>query len=283
MLTSFDAAGVLLNPMKRKEYTNKKLMDLYFIDYDLIPLLIFENYLTQHATDQNTLDNIAESAESISLGDVLNNKVRGDGEWSLLGAMGQASCIHPVKKSGANVSYVRFPEWFGKFSTERKMKRLLKEIRATMAQTISGNDESCLTDYVPAMYQLIMGPLKQENAEATVETMAAYNLNPMIFKEHIISLMLNNEAAEEEFKQIPTKVKSALTRCYNNLYKSSISKVKKKKGSSGGIDQFDPEIEEAAQEESGSESEDEDTVIEKKPKAAAKKTPAARKPRGKKK
>ena len=74
-----------------------------------------------------------------------------------------------------------------------------------------------------------MNPLKNEQAEETVQIMAEYNLNPMIFKEHIISLMLNNEAYEEEFKQIPTKVKSALTRCYNNLYKSSISKVKKKK------------------------------------------------------
>jgi len=127
-----------------------------------------------------------------------------------------------------------------------------------------------------------MQPLKNEQAEATVETMAEYNLNPMIFKEHIIGLMLNSEAAEEEFKQIPTKVKSALTRLYNNLYKSSISKVKKKKASSGAADLFDPEIEEAPGEESGSESEDEDTVIAKKP-AAAKKTPAARKPRAKKK
>jgi len=66
--------------------------------------------------------------------------------------MGQASCIHPVKMSGTNVQFVRFPEWFGKFSTERKIKRLLKEIRATMAQNISGNDESVITDYVPAMY-----------------------------------------------------------------------------------------------------------------------------------
>lgn len=71
-------------------------MNLFFIDYDLIPLLIHENYLTQHSTDAKTIDNMAESADSIAFGDVLNNKVRGGQEWSLLGAMGQASTIHPV-------------------------------------------------------------------------------------------------------------------------------------------------------------------------------------------
>ena len=47
MLSNFDAATILLNPVKRESYTQRQLIDLFFVDYDLIPLLIFENYVQQ--------------------------------------------------------------------------------------------------------------------------------------------------------------------------------------------------------------------------------------------
>ena len=51
MLSNFDAATILLNPVKRESYTQRQLIDLFFVDYDLIPLLIFENYLAVYRTD----------------------------------------------------------------------------------------------------------------------------------------------------------------------------------------------------------------------------------------
>lgn len=53
-------------------------MDLFFIDYDLIPLLIQENYLNAMG-DRRQLDDIdrmAQAAEFISLGDCLSYQVR---------------------------------------------------------------------------------------------------------------------------------------------------------------------------------------------------------------
>mmetsp|Transcript_22623 Transcript_22623/g.21791 ORF Transcript_22623/g.21791 Transcript_22623/m.21791 type:complete len:84 (+) Transcript_22623:1540-1791(+) len=47
MLNNFDAAHRLLNKnMGAKYSTFRQKLDLFFIDYDLIPLLVQENYLT---------------------------------------------------------------------------------------------------------------------------------------------------------------------------------------------------------------------------------------------
>lgn len=72
-------------------------MDLFFIDYDLIPLLVQENYLTSMA-DRKSLDDInamADAADSISFGDVINRQVRTNQDWSLLPDLGLASAIAP--------------------------------------------------------------------------------------------------------------------------------------------------------------------------------------------
>jgi replication factor C subunit 1 len=51
MLDAFSAAALLLNRVKRKNYSIRQMLDLYFIDYDMIPLLIFESYLDMSKTD----------------------------------------------------------------------------------------------------------------------------------------------------------------------------------------------------------------------------------------
>ena len=61
-------------------------MDLFFIDYDMIPLLIQENYLSARG-ERNSIKDIeamADAAEYMSLGDSVNVQVRKNQDWSLL-------------------------------------------------------------------------------------------------------------------------------------------------------------------------------------------------------
>jgi replication factor C subunit 1 len=53
-------------------------MDLFFIDYDLIPLLVQENYLSAMPDRKNLQDieNMAAAADYISLGDCISRQVR---------------------------------------------------------------------------------------------------------------------------------------------------------------------------------------------------------------
>lgn len=90
MISNFDAAHRLLDHGKRSLNVSypqfRQKMDLFFIDYDLIPLIVQENYL-QAMGDRRGPDDIeamAKAAEFISLGDTCNVQLRTNQDWSLL-------------------------------------------------------------------------------------------------------------------------------------------------------------------------------------------------------
>jgi replication factor C subunit 1 len=78
MINNFDAAHRLLDHGKTsldiRYPTFRQKIDLFFIDYDMIPLLIQENYLTAMG-DRKSLDDIeklADAADYISMGDAVS-------------------------------------------------------------------------------------------------------------------------------------------------------------------------------------------------------------------
>ena len=78
MISNFDAAHRLLdhgkNSLNDKYPSFRQKIDLFFIDYDLIPLLVQENYLTAMG-DRKTMDDIeklADAADYISMGDAVS-------------------------------------------------------------------------------------------------------------------------------------------------------------------------------------------------------------------
>lgn len=75
MINNFDAAHRMLDHGKTNlniRYPSfRQKMDLFFIDYDLIPLLVQESYLSS-MSDRKSLEDIekmADAADYISLGD----------------------------------------------------------------------------------------------------------------------------------------------------------------------------------------------------------------------
>ena len=75
MINNFDAANKLLNHGEvslHKNYpTFRQKMDLFFIDYDFIPLLVQESYLNSFSERESMQDveDMATAAEMISFGD----------------------------------------------------------------------------------------------------------------------------------------------------------------------------------------------------------------------
>ena len=268
MVGHFEAAARLLNRKDLRNLRHREKVDLFFIDFDLIPLIIHENYLSAMTNEANQLKRMSLAADSISLGDVMIKFIRGEKEWSLLPQYAQVAAIEPGVRSGNGIPFPRFPEWFGKFSTQRKNERMLREVRNVMAGHISGDIESVLRDYIPTLYRLIVTPLKLGNIEDTVNVMHMYKINPEMLKENLIGLQFGNITCEEEFKSIGAKDKASMSKMYNTLFKSSIEKVKKKREREFK-DKVDPDIEDEAQAEQA-ESESEEDEIELKPKSKGK-------------
>ena len=75
MINNFDAAQKLLNhgekPLDAQYKTFRQKVDLFFIDHEMIPLLVQESYLGAMGDkkDLPDLERMAEAADMISLGD----------------------------------------------------------------------------------------------------------------------------------------------------------------------------------------------------------------------
>jgi replication factor C subunit 1 len=111
-------------------------MNLFFIDYNLIPLLIQENYLDSMRKDNSlkTLEKMAKSADYISTGDILNKKVRSGMNWKLLTDMALYSTLLPCQTSAVYMGWPKFPQWFSKNSSRRKRTREAREIRMKISK-----------------------------------------------------------------------------------------------------------------------------------------------------
>ena len=269
MIGHFDAATKLLNRKEMKPLRHKDKVDLFFIDFDMIPLIIHENYLSAMTNEVNQLKRVTLAADSLSFADKINSFMRRRKEWSLLGQYAQASAIEPGLRSGNGMPFPKFPEWFGKFSMQKKNERMLREVRNITAGLISGDNESILRDYIPTLHKLIITPLKSGKIEETVKIMHRYNINPDLLRENLIQLQFGSTTYEEEFKSIPSKDKATAAKMYNQMFKSSIEKVKKKREKEFR-DKLDPDIDDADQ-NAAEDSDESDMLIEVKPKSKKKK------------
>lgn len=270
MIGHFDAAAKLLSRKDMKGMRHRDKVDLFFIDFDIIPLIIHENYLMAMTNDANQLKRISLAADSISFADTINAFMRNNKEWGLLPQYAQTAAIEPGLRSGNGVAFPKFPEWFGKFSLQRKNERMLREVRNAMAGLISGDIESVLKDYIPTLYRLIITPFKQINIEETIRIMHMYKITPDMLREHLIELQFGTTTCEEEYKHIPAKEKANLVKMYNTMFKSSIEKIRKKKEKEIR-DKVDPEFAEAEKEVEESESEESDVEVRPKNRGTKKK------------
>lgn len=200
MANPFDAATSLLCRSSRAPFNDK--LDLYFVDHDLIPLLMEENYISAfyaHHKDTKELDALgvlASVADCFSFGDVLNSKCRKDGCWSLLTDVGLFTAIVPACQASGFLARPEFPKWLGKNSTTNKNKRLLTETHMALAATTSTNQHALRTSgYLDLLYEKVISVLKDEEGIRTcVEMLNELGLTKDQLVENIGSLRLKRQA-----------------------------------------------------------------------------------------
>ena len=106
-------------------------MDLYFIDYDLIPLIIHDNYISCC----KDLRSLVKTADHISFSDILDRRIRTTQNYSLLANKGIHSCIAPTYLIEGSVGFVKFPEYLiiikidGQVFNYSKSKKRIKRIK----------------------------------------------------------------------------------------------------------------------------------------------------------
>lgn len=75
------------------------------------------------------MNRVALAADSLSLGDLVESRIRGRMAWSMLPVQAMYSSVLPGEyMSGQLTAQVNFPGWLGKNSRTQKRSRLAQEV-----------------------------------------------------------------------------------------------------------------------------------------------------------
>ncbi|XP_043285853.1 replication factor C subunit 1 [Venturia canescens] len=193
--------------------------DLFFHDYNIAGLFVQENYLsvTPNAPKEETLIRIARTADSLAMGDLIENAIRGNGAWSLLPTQACFSSVIPGSlMSGRLNAQANFPSWLGRNSKRGKFDRLLQEITVHTRLATGASKESINIDYLKQLRDTILRPLAlQENdgIDEALKVMDSYHL----LREDLESLVEVSlwPGQRDPWQAIDSKVRAAFTRAYN--------------------------------------------------------------------
>jgi len=256
MVTPFDACKKLLNSSEGARLSFRERLDMFFVDHSLVGLLVHENYLKsveRRPGEAELLARCAFSADLMTMGDIINSRIRDAQDWSLLPDMGVVGAVYPAHITNGFVAFPGFPQFLGKYSTMSRTRRLTTELHAHLRMSGTVRGRSLLSSgYADLLYSRMVRPLLSSKAPADVveETFAvldAYGLRREHLSEHLTELR-QHLGAEDLFKLVDPKVKAALTREFNtgaHAVKVMLPASKKRKTISQDIspDDFEGDIE----------------------------------------
>uniref|UniRef100_A0A0G4HIC4 BRCT domain-containing protein n=1 Tax=Chromera velia CCMP2878 TaxID=1169474 RepID=A0A0G4HIC4_9ALVE len=242
MDSHFDVARKLLNPRDRNKMTINERLEGFFVDFDMMPLLIHENYLCAMDAKQPP-GNFQKAAESIAEADTISRSVRERGNWNLLPHLGVASALYPSFCCHGWQARPNFPAWLGKNSSFNKNRRLMSEFHVVTAVfTSASGKQQRMTDYMDLLYTKALSPLVKAKAsdpgsvkgavEDTLEVMKCYGLPQEMLLENMTSLRLQSQP--NLYARIEPRVKTALTRQCNASGPQLHVAVSRTKGGGGG-------------------------------------------------
>ncbi|XP_028157701.1 replication factor C subunit 1 isoform X2 [Ostrinia furnacalis] len=244
--------------------------DLFFYDYSLAPLFVYENYLqvAPHCPKNEILDRVSRAADSISLGDLVDARIRRSQAWGLLPMQAMYSSVIPGHwLSGHVAGQIQFPGWLGKNSRANKMQRLCQEIHAHTRLSTSGSKSSIFLDYSSHLRDAIVTPLIKDRSEGIGEALGvleAYHL----LRDDLDSLTELSlwPGQRNPMVLVDSKVKAAMTRTYNKSATAlpyAPGTIKKGRGRDDN-DNEDEVDDDAAQDEEEDSDPENDALIKKK-------------------
>lgn len=124
-----------------KKMSFQEKSDLFFHDYNMAPLFVQENYLRVKPNSEKSqlLEKVASAANSLSVGDLVERKIRSDQSWSLLPTQAIFSSVLPGEYlNGIFASpVINFPGWLGKKHQEQTKGNVwLKRFTITQEQRL---------------------------------------------------------------------------------------------------------------------------------------------------
>lgn len=154
LITSpFDITQRLFSPQNPNDLTFTYILDYFFIDYDMVPLMIHENYIKfikDSLISGKKWSALCTAAEAFVIGDVIHKHIYNTQQFVMLPELGYITAVLPVVilkslYSGRLTEKLDFPKWLGRVSANNKNKRMLQEFCISASGKI-GIYGTCITD-----------------------------------------------------------------------------------------------------------------------------------------
>jgi len=149
----------------------RRMTELFFVDYDLVPLLLQQNYAgslvgQRGLPAQAALDRAGFAAQAFADADVLSSRLRSQGQWSLLPAAAALNVRGAIASRGGGNMRSSFPEWFAKNSAHGKRRRLLAELGTHMAARVWGlpGRSGLVMDHLSVLRERVFRPFLAASA-----------------------------------------------------------------------------------------------------------------------
>ncbi len=226
-ITSFDVAKLLLTKSEIMKLNFNQRLDLFFIDFDLIPNLIYENFPNTITKDINKIYNIeklCDITENISFSDIIEKRIKSNNEWTLLPNKGIHSVIIPSTLSCSFCSYPKFPEFYSKISKMRKTKRQIKDLKHIFPFYSNYSIKNELSTLLFKIIINILNEKGKDGIDEIINIFTIYKMTLMQFKDSLFDLQSEN--TQKIYNIINPSIKSVFTKKLNEHFKSSIKITK---------------------------------------------------------
>ena len=231
-VSSFDICKILLNKVESSKLNFEQKLDLFFVDFDLIPGMIHENYLSTAGINSNSINKkeslkkIAEGLDHMSFSDTVENRMKSQMEWSLLPDRGIHSTVVPSMIFSSFLGFPKFPAYFNKISTIIKINRELKELKKIFNNYTLYEIKNLVG---PLFYNIIIDKLVKDGKngiDGIVDILVNYRMNSNLFKENLYDLQ--SKENQDLYNKVNTSIKTSLTKKLNERFKTSLKQHKSK-------------------------------------------------------
>jgi len=231
-VSSFDICKILLNKAESSKLNFEQKLDLFFVDFDLIPGMIHENYLSTAGINSSSINKkeslkkIVDGLDHMSFSDTVENRMKSQMEWSLLPDRGIHSTVVPSMIFSSFLGFPKFPTYFNKISTIIKINRELKELKKIFNNYSLYEIKNLVG---PLFYNIIIDKLVKEGKngiDGIVDILANYRMSSSLFKENLYDLQTKEN--QDLYNKVNTSIKTSLTKKLNERFKTSLKQHKSK-------------------------------------------------------
>ena len=223
---SFDICKILLNRNESSKLNFGQKLDLFFVDFDLIPSMIFENYISTAVINNNnpykdeSLNKIIQGLDHMSLGDTIENKMKTQMEWSLLPDKGTHSTVIPSNIFSSYLDFPKFPVSYNKISRIAKINKELNELKKIFPNYSLFEIQNIVG---PLFFTIIIDKLVNEGKngiDKIVDIFASFGMNANLFKENLLDFQ--SKENQNIYNKINNSIKTSLTKKLNERFKTSV-------------------------------------------------------------